>query len=254
MVRSEDRKTIDAADKTLRIIAELSQVGALGTTELGRRLDISKSTIHHHLNTLLEQGFVIKEDGEYRLSLQFLEFGQQVKSRTAVYDVGRSEVSSLAEETNQPTHLMAEEQGTGVFVMTENGQGGVPSDHRVGERAYLHTLAAGKAILATLPEERTTDIIETHGLPKRTSETVHTTDALWAELETVRREGYAMERDEWSEGRWSIAAPVLRDESVLGAVGISCFTDDYDPEAYEEPLAEEVQRTAEVIGIKFDYS
>lgn len=254
MPSNEDGKTIEAAEKTLRIIATLSQEDSLGTTELGRRLGISKSTVHHHLNTLYEHGFVMKEEGEYRLSLQFLEFGEQVRDRLVIYNVGRSEVSSLAEETDQPTHLLTEERGTGVFVMTENGQGGVPSDHRVGERVPLHTLAAGKAILASLPEKQTAEIVETHGLPKRTPEAVDTPGDLYNELETVRDRGYAMEHNEWSEGRWSIAAPILKGEAVLGAVGVSCFAEDYSPETYEEPLAEEVTKTAEVISIKFHYS
>lgn len=254
MTAGADGKTIEAAEKTLRIIAALSERGAQGTTELGHRLDISKSTVHHHLNTLHERGFVVKEDGKYRLSLRFLEFGERVRDQTAVYNVGRSEISSLAEETNQPTHLLTEERGIGVFVMTENGQGGIPADHRVGQHVHLHTLASGKAILANLPEERTADIVATRGLPERTPDTVGTAGELRSELEAIRNQGYATERDEWSEGQWSIAAPILQDGTVLGAVGITCFTDEYDPETYEAPLAEEVKKTAEVISIKFDYS
>ena len=254
MARNGEKKTIEATEKTLRIISALSECETLGTTELGRHLNLSKSTIHHHLNTLDRHGFVVNEDGRYRLSLQFLQLGERVRNRSVIYNVGRSEVSSLAEETNQPSHLLTEERGTGVFVMTENGQGGVPSDHRVGEHVHLHALAAGKAILANLPDQRTVEIIETRGLPQLTAETVGTQSELSGELESVRNRGYAIERNEWSEGRWSIAAPILRDDAVLGAVGLSCFTDDCDPETHEETLAEEVKKTAEVIGIKFHYS
>lgn len=254
MATNGEKKTIEASEKTLRIISALSQDGALGTTELGRRLDISKSTIHHHLNTLCRHGFVVNEDGRYRLSLQFLQFGERVRNESILYNVGRSEVSNLAEETNQPSHLLTEEGGMGVFVMTENGQGGVPSDHRVGERVHLHALASGKVVLANLPNERTDEIIETRGLPKLTPETITSTSQLSDELATIHDRGYAIERGEWSEGRWSIAAPILRNDTILGAVGISCFTDDYDPETHEAQLAEQVTKTAEVIGIKFHYS
>ena len=251
---NEEKKTIEASEKTLRLISALSQNGSVGTTELGHQLGISKSTVQHHLNTLRKHGYVTNENGKYRLSLRFLEFGERVRSQSVLYNVGESEVSSLAEETNQPTHLLTEESGIGVFVMTEDGQGGVPSDHTVGERAYLHTLASGKAILANLSERRTAEIVETHGLPQQTSNSVTTTDELYGELATIRDQGYAIERNEWSEGRWSIAAPILQDGTVQGAVGISCYTDDHDPEMHEETLAEQASKAAEVISIKFHYS
>lgn len=250
----EGTKTIEAVMKTLRIITVLSEEGAMGTTRLSQRLNLSKSTVHHHLNTLCTRGFVIKEGSEYRLSLRFLEFGERVRTDSVIYNDSQSEVRSLAEDTNLPTHLLAEERGVGVVVMTENGRGGVPSHYRVGEHVCLHALASGKAILANLSEQRITELLKQQKLTNRTAETADRVDDLMTELARVRERGYAVERSNEAENQWSIAAPVLQGDVVFGSVGVTCFDDKQDESNAEETLAEKVTRTADIIGIKMGYS
>ena len=249
----EGTKTIEAVMKTLRIITVLSEEGAMGTTRLSQQLGLSKSTVHHHLNTLCARGFVIKKGSKYRLSLRFLEFGERVRTDSVIYNDSRSEVRSLAEDTNRPTHLLAEEQGVGVVVMTEKGRDGVPSHYRVGEHVRLHTLASGKAILANLPEQRIAEILEQRELMDRTAETTNRVDGLMKELTTVRERGCAVERNNGAEGQWSIAAPILQENVVFGSVGVTYFEDSHNEPDPEEALVERVTRTADIIGIKMGY-
>lgn len=246
--------TIEAAEKSLRIVASLGRDGASGPTALADRLGLSKSTVHHHLGTLSKRGYVVQTGDEYRLSLRFLEFGEKLRRETPVYSIGRSEVSNLAEELNQPTHLLVEEHGAGFFLMAEDGKGGFPNKFNVGERIPLHTTAAGKAILASLPDERVEEMIEENGLARRTPRTTDAKDELLAELETIRRRGYASERGQHYEGRWSVAAPVVPEESVLGAVGISFLVEEHDPDDLERRMADKIRETVEIIEIKSDYS
>jgi DNA-binding IclR family transcriptional regulator len=87
---------------------------------------------------------------------------------------------------------------------------------------YLHYSATGKAMLAFMPAERVDWILDEYGLVKRTANTITDRDALLSELETVRENGYAVNREEEIEGIRAVGAPIRTpDGEVLGSVSIS---------------------------------
>jgi DNA-binding IclR family transcriptional regulator len=75
---------------------------------------------------------------------------------------------------------------------------------RVGKRSYLHTHAPGKVILATLQGDDVDEIIEYHGLPTYTSETITDPDRLREELDTISEQGYAISDGEAALGVRSV--------------------------------------------------
>ena len=92
----------------------------------------------------------------------------------------------------------------------------------MGERIYLHSTAAGKAILATFPESRVNNIVERWGLPELTDRTITSREDLDAELATVRDQGYALNRGEDQDGVYAIGQAVRKPSGiVLGALSIA---------------------------------
>lgn len=255
MTESTDEVRIGAVEKTLRIVELLALEGPLGTSALAGQLDLPKSTVHHHLSTLRANRYVVQEGDKYRLSFQFLTLGQQIRRWTHLYRIGKSEISSLAENINQPSHLLFPEHSTGIFLVTEDGKGGFPSIHDSGDQVPLHATAAGKAILAFLPEDQRTNILASTNLTALTPETVIDHEELRAEFTTIREQGYAVECNQFKIGYWSVAAPIMtNDEEVEGSVGITLHTESQDPADHKAETAESVTKTAEIIQIKSQYS
>ena len=93
--------------------------------------------------------------------------------------------------------------------------------HQVQEKEYLHCNSLGKAMLAHMSEETVLEIIERHGLPKKTKNTITNLEDLLAELEDVREQGHAFDEEELITGLRCVAAPV-RDssENIFGAVSV----------------------------------
>lgn len=138
-----------------------------------------------------------------------------------IYQIGQSEIKKLAEETGEHANLMIEEHGRRIFLYKAKGKDVVRLDTHAGLRVRPQTTALRKTILANLPKWRVGEILDEHGMPKVTEKTVTDRDELKAELEEIRKRGYAIDNEERVEGMRCIAAPVVGPNGdVLGAISV----------------------------------
>ncbi|MBX0323205.1 IclR family transcriptional regulator [Halomicroarcula sp. F13] len=247
--------TIDATKTSLRIIEELKRLDGAGVTTVADELGIAKSTVHNHLQTLTEEEYINCEDGVYRVGLRFLELGEYTRNRMDIYEKARPEVLALAEETGEMANAAVEEHGTGVYITRAEGTEAVSVDTYAGKRVKLHCTALGKTILAELPEDRVDEIIETHGLPERTENTITDPDELKAELDAIRDRGYAYDREERLPGLRCVAAPVVSEDGrVVAALSVSGPTTRIKGDLFHEEIPELLRSSANVIEINMAYS
>ena len=215
------RKHIGAVETSLSIIETLRERDGATVTELSRALDIPKSTISIHLATLYDNRYVDKEDGAYVVGLKYLRAGEYAKRHHSLSTVVQPTLDRLAEETGEIVWYMVEEHGKGVYLNKSLGEDAVQPVGRIGKRVFLHDIAAGKAILAHLPEERVRWIIDEHGLTEQTDATISDPDELFDMIDRVRDRGFALNRDERFVGFRAAAAPVLIEGEVRGSVVVS---------------------------------
>lgn len=211
------------SDLTLiRILDWLERNGPAGVSEIGKDLGIAKSTVHLHLNTLKNHEHIVEHGDKYGLGLKFLQYGERARSALILYRVARPKVDEMAETTGERIWCTVEEHGKAVYVYGASGQMSFLTPERVGERNELYYLAAGKAILAHLPEERTREILNSTTLTELTANTLTSVEALRKELAEIRERGVAYNREENMEGVHAIAAPVRGDGGhVHGAISIA---------------------------------
>jgi DNA-binding IclR family transcriptional regulator len=247
--RKAGRK-VQAVQTSCDVLDALQELDGAGVTELAEYLDVSKATVHGHLATLYDNEYVVKSDGEYRLSLRFVDFGTHAKQSVDVYEVAGEEVDRLADETGEVAQLMVEEHGRGVYLHKSVGENGVQTASYVGDRRYLHCTALGKAMLAHLPETRVDEILDRHGMPRKTENTTTDRDALKDELESVRDRGVAFDSGEIFKGLRCVAAPVTgHDGALYGAISVSGPTSRMKGPRFEEEIPETVLGAANVIQI-----
>lgn len=213
---------IQAVTRLFNIIDALEELDGAGITALSERTGIPNSTVHRYLSELVNTGYVVKRGQRYHLSLRFLELGEYVREREFSAQIIKPKVRQVAVQTGERANFVVKEAGTGVIMDIENGSNAVKTGIRVGQRIPLHCFAAGKAILAYLPEAEVEEIVAEGGLPSFTENTITAWDDLLDELAEIRERGYALDRGEYVEGLWCVGVPVLGpDEQVLGALSVA---------------------------------
>lgn len=247
----DGRPPLTTIQRAFQIIEILKSETELGVTDLARQMDLPKSTIHDYVRSLRRMGYVVKDGGQYRLSLRFLELGEQLKYRNRLFHVARPELERLVGETGELASVNVEERGRFVILDTEFGHESLQIGIYPGFTIPIHSHAAGKVMLAGFDEEKVDRIVDRHGLEPVTEYTVTDREELDAELEAIRERGYASDRNQQVVGMAVVAAPVETDDEVIGSIGIVCPTDRLDDN--HDELAHEVQKSANVVSVNYQY-
>lgn len=239
----------------VRIIEALQSLDGAGVTELATHLDLAKSTVHNHLRTLEHHQYVTRDGDEYRLSLKFLDHGGYVQYRDDRFELIRQKVKSVAAQTDELCQFVTEEHGTCVFVFRERGAQAVNTQTRPGSRVPLHHTTAGKAILASLPDQRVESIIEHRGLPGKTEHTVSTREDLFEELEVIRSQGYAFDKDEHIRGLNALGVSIVDEtDAVLGAISVATPQHRLRSKSRENELADFLLGVVNELELNIRYS
>ncbi len=106
--------------------------------------------------------------------------------------------------------------------------------HTIGDTSPLHATAVGRTVLAHLPR-RDVDELITRGLERFSDTTPVDPEELHAELDRIRADGYAVNRNQYRPGVCAVAAPVLdEDGTPLATVAISMPESRFDDERVPE--------------------
>jgi DNA-binding IclR family transcriptional regulator len=247
---------LSTARAVLRVTSLLAHApDGVRADDVAATLGKSVSTAYNLLASLCDEGVAVRRPGGiYRLSPGFRALvaeGAEPAPPAPLEHV----VDELFARTHKRAYLGLARAGR-LDVVAERGLQGMPRVAGLAAeiRVNAHALALGKVALAAAgPEEVRRYLAD--GLARFTPRTITEPDALLTELRRVRRDGLAVDREEFALDICCMAAPVLhRDGRLLGAVGISMTPRALDDErgALAETLRD-VARTAGplVAGMRF---
>jgi DNA-binding IclR family transcriptional regulator len=243
--------SIKSVQNAFDIIQLLSKSDNLTATGLANELDMHRTTVHDYLRTLIKEGYVIGEGGEYRLSHQILNLGGKLRKRNELFRTARPVLRDLATSKGIPAVLNIEERGYGVILYTVSGERMQNALIHEGIHIPLHSAAPGKAILANYSEEKVEDIIKSRGLAAITDHTITEKDELLNELADVRNQGYAVDHEEIGIGLRGIGTVINNSKSgeVMGAISL------YVPakRSSQTDLIDSLLEAANVIEVELHY-
>lgn len=247
---------IRAVERTCDLLEVLKETGGASLTEVARQAGVSKSSAYNHLQTLLERGYVEKEDDTYRVGLKWLDLVGQARDGHRLYQIGRDATISLADQTGEVAALTTENGGKSVYLYQIQGENAVQYGSRLGIRLHMHATAAGKAMLAHMSGAAVDAIIERHGLPRLTQHTITTRRELDEELALIRDRGYSVDDEERIIGMRGIGAPIIdeSDEGLLGAIAIGGSTVNIQGERLTDTFPNVVMSHARTIEISATYA
>lgn len=229
---SRSLKTAATVLRALRLLGDHPE--GLCAADLAKELGKSAATARYMINTLCEAGYAERTaSGRCRLSdaPPWGHWGTSAEAPSPVPgdpDPGAvlaEATTELYRRTRQRSYLVRR-TGTVVASVTDSrGHQGLAKHPGLGDHvppAHAHALAMTKVLLATSAAYR--EVVDEEGQPLAlTPATVTDLAALRAELDAVRREGVALDREEFAEGFATIAAPVVSPSgAVTVALGLSC--------------------------------
>ena len=242
--------SIQSVDRALQILALFSHRSpVLGVTEISRALDLSKGTVHGLIRTLLKQGFLQQDlpSRKYRLGLKIYELGIILAGTLEINQKAAGLINQLAKVTQRIVRVAIWDGDSMVITCDAHPRPRAVLPHQFGPRVHAYCSAIGKAVLAFLDEELVNGYIERTELTAFTEETITDVQVLRADLEAIRKRGYAVDRQEAVQGLVCVGAPVFhRDGQVAGSISVSGAAQRMDDDRVAELSEELLKTTGEV--------
>lgn len=245
---------VKSVERSLRLVEAVQRRDGATLTELADELDVAKSTVHNHLLTLERRGYLVREDATFHVGYQFLDHGGFARERLPGYRFVRSTLRDLADGTGERCQFVARQGGEGFVLYQTRGADAVETQFRIGSHGPLHSFPGGKAILAQLPVERISRIVEENGLTAATAATITDPGDLFTELERTTERGVAVNEGEHSVGLSGLSVPVESESEVLGALCLVGPTHRLSDETTEQDLSNRLLEAANELELNITYS
>lgn len=228
----------------------------LTLAELAEGSGLKKATAFRLLTSLVDTGFLRRhpEWNTYQVGASVLPIASAFQQSTALAALAEPLLRKLADETGQTATLALADDGGTVNLSLAYPDRPLRRMTYVGERHSLHSTATGKAIAAASRYEEVEAVLEAKGMKPETPKTIVTWPALKADLDEIRRTGYAFDDEEAIQGVCCLGA-AIRDYTgrPVAAVSVAGATGEYVGEAIAK-LAEEVVEVADSISKELGYA
>ncbi|EMA59653.1 IclR family transcriptional regulator [Halorubrum lipolyticum] len=219
MLETTNGRTLKTTRTSLRILELILEHDGLTLAEIDRIVDKPKSSLHSHLNTLLDCRYVVKNGRTYSASFRLAVLGDRAR-RGDLEVVATDTVERLAEETGEEANFTVFEHGRLLLLHGSTNQAEHEGEGGFRTEYYLHNTAAGKAILAELGRDHVDRILDEWGMPREIEATVTDRDRLYDQLEEIAGKGYAIIDEEFAPGLVAVGAPVHADGEIVGGLSI----------------------------------
>jgi IclR family transcriptional regulator, acetate operon repressor len=220
-VPSSARGGVQSVDRALDLLEALASSGrALGVSDLAAVTALPEGTAHRLLRALLQRGYVRqRSDRKYALGssvLRLRDAGHRMLAAAAGPALAR-----MVEISGETANLAVLEGDLVVYVAQVPSGRALRMFAEVGRQVYVHCTAVGKVLVADLPPAHVRALLVRVGMPARTPATLTDPEALVAELDRVREQGFAVDDGEEETGVRCLAVPVHDGSRVVAAASVS---------------------------------
>ncbi len=213
---------IKSVDHALELLEQF-QGGAREFTlsDLGRRLHLTKNNVFRLLATLESRRYVENNTttGCYRLGIKAFHLSRMVARQMRLVNRARPVMEAMVRECNETVCLTVLRDSSIVCLDAVECSHPVRVVPPIGMRLPAHCTAAGQVQLAHLPEDKLAKLLSDHEPGRNEGHTITDPTRFYEHLQQLKRQGYAVNREELEAGVTCVGAPV-RDynSNVVGAV------------------------------------
>ena len=237
---SKQPESVAAVLKVFGILQALSERPETGISELSVRLSMPKATVYRFLQTMMMLGYVRQEpeSERYGLTMKVYELGTKALQRPELVDLAKHHMQMLADKTGETIHLGSMIESEIIYIHKVDSHHMLGMYSRIGRRAPLHCTAIGKVLMAwEHPERRALLLKGVDFMPYR-EKTITTIKQYEEELQKVKAQGYAEDREEFDDHIRCVGIPIFdRLNRPVAGMSISFPTFRYDDALKPEVVA-----------------
>lgn len=234
---------VQKAFELLKLVAESRSEITL--SDLARRLGYSKGSTHGMIQALLQAGAIEQGPGRkgYFLGPALVELAFRSWNYFRVVEYAQPVLNALRDRIGETVFLGVLSRSRGLIMATAEAAKPFKISAPPGTAIPLLAGAVGKVFLAQQPAARATKIIREHGLTRFTQRSIVAADTYMAEVERVRRQGYAVDDEEYLAGVKAVAVALGNQRGLPLAIWTVGLADAMKVEIIPK-IAAETQRAA----------
>jgi len=229
----EERARRDTAGENSSTLKALAVLEALvrapkpaTLTELMQVTGLPKPTLHRTLALFEDAGYVRREPAgrAYAVGPRLASLGLAILSNDAVSTLRRAILRQLVADVGETCNLSMLRKGEVVYLDRVEADWPLRLHLPVGSTVPPHCSASGKLLLACLPADERSALVEALPLPRHTDHTITDRTLLARELDRIVSAGYAVDDEEYVLGVACVALPVRLAGEVVAAIAVHAAT------------------------------
>ncbi len=237
------------AHAVLDMIATLEP--PLTVSEISRRLELPKSTVHGLCTTLVNLGLLTRRtDNGFNIGPHIMRWANAFIARTDLVSEFAALWDSLNVLSGETITLSLLEGAEVVYIACRNSRSPLGVTFRIGMRLPAPFTATGKAILSTLSDDQVRNIMANRWPEPLTDHSVRNIGELLAELAETRARGVSIDNGQTREGMWCFGTAVRNaTNQVTGGVAVSILATQVDQPTIDL-VAKNIRKVADILSFR----
>jgi DNA-binding IclR family transcriptional regulator len=246
--KTRDFSQVQVINRAAAILRALRASGGLTLSQLAREVGLARTTVYRIVATLETEGLVttVNPNGKIQLGIELISLAAAV--RTDVRRELRPYLEELSLRVDETVDLAMLDKDHCLFLDQIVRLRRLHAVSGVGLEFPLHCTANGKALLTTLPIDEVMRIIPER-LQTYTPATLQTREQLLQELQCIRGEGVAFDREEHTQGICAVGAVVYAPMDTIVAISIPVPSVRFY--GNEDKLAGELLQICELVNARY---
>lgn len=256
-VKQQSSSNAKSVGKTFAILSTFNEATPIQrTSDIASKLHMNISTVSRHLNTMLDWGYLQRDDatGFYSLGLEIVALAGAALQNSSIYRFAYPELQRLSYKYGVHSHMSVPRGVEVVHLISICCENTMELLIPMGHCHPMYCSAMGRAIMAYQSFGEVQRVLRDSDLKKFTPETKVELQEIQQELARTRQRGYCMIFDELSENIGSLAVPIFdRNRNPVAAISISASAHSLSQPQRERELAKAVTTAAGKISGKLGY-
>lgn len=215
-------KTLDRGFELVEHIVE--EGGPVSIREMMDLTGLNRSTVYRYLSVLVKRRYVQADPQNrgYSPGCRILELSGSILRSFNVRNIARPHLLALSNALSLTGHLAIRDNDQILYLDKVETQRSLPIISRIGSRAPLYCTSLGKVFLAFEEPTVVSELYSKLAFTRRTENTITDIDHLKRELDSVRKNGYAVDNEENELGVFCMACPVFGvAETICAAISVT---------------------------------